>query len=127
MGKTKKQLIGEWGEQEAVRFLIEKGYKIIEKNFQVRIGELDIIAKHVKPHFGETLCFVEVKTRGGEKGSAERATRGEKFGKIKNAAKLYCIQKAIDMNTTPIQFEQVSIYGGPKGLKDIRHYEIPVV
>lgn len=127
MIKTKKQLIGEWGEQEAVRFLVEKGYRIIARNFRTRQGEIDIIARHNKPHFGETLCFVEVKTRGGEKGSAERATRGEKFGRIQKAAQAYCLENNIDIERSPIQFEQVSIYGGPKGLKDIRHYEIPLL
>ncbi len=125
--QTQKQIIGEWGEREAVRFLIEKGYKIVERNFQTRQGEIDIIATHDKIHFGKTLCFVEVKTRGGEKGSAERATRGEKFGKIQKAAQYYCLEHGVDIEHTPIQFEQVSIYGGPKGLKDIRLYEIPVV
>lgn len=126
MGKTKKQLIGEWGEQEAVRFLIEKGYQIVERNFEVREGEIDIIAKHMKKHFGETLCFIEVKTRAAQDGSAERATGRSKISNMKHAAKAYCIRGGIDMNNTPIQFEQVSIYGGPQGLKDIRHYEIPI-
>ncbi len=127
MSKTKKRELGDWGEQEAVRFLIEKGYTIIERNFQTRQGEIDIIAIHKKMHFGKTVCFIEVKTRGGEQGSAERATQGEKFGRIQRAAKAYCLQKKIDMDATPIQFEQVSIYGGPKGLKNVRHYEIPMV
>ncbi|PIR03377.1 MAG: hypothetical protein COV60_00630 [Candidatus Magasanikbacteria bacterium CG11_big_fil_rev_8_21_14_0_20_43_7] len=127
MSKTEKQTIGEWGEQEAVCFLVEKGYTVVERNFQTRMGEIDIIAWHKKIHFGNTLCFVEVKTRGGEKGSAERATRGEKFANIKQAATAYCLQNNVDREHTPIQFEQVSIYGGPKGLKDIRHYEIPMI
>lgn len=127
MKKTKKRELGDWGEEQAVRFLIEKGYTIIERNFQTRQGEIDIIATHEKKHFGETLCFVEVKTRGGEKGSAERATRGEKFGRIQQAAKMYCLQNNVDIERMPIQFEQVSIYGGPKGLKDILLYEIPMV
>ncbi len=126
MGKTSKQKIGEWGEQEAVRFLIEKGYEIVERNFQTRQGEIDIIATHNKTHFGKTLCFVEVKTRGGEKGSAERATRGEKFGRIQKAAQAYCLEYDVDIERMPIQFEQVSIYGGPKGLRDITLYEIPI-
>ncbi len=127
MSKTEKRELGDWGEEQAVQFLIEKGYTIVERNFQTRQGEIDIIATHDKVHFGNTLCFVEVKTRGGEKGSAERATRGEKFAKIKQAATMYCLQNNIDRERAPVQFEQVSIYGGPKGLRDIRHYEIPMV
>lgn len=53
---SKSQQIGELGETIAVKYLEKKGYKIIEKNFTTRLGEIDIIAfSH------ETLCFIEVK------------------------------------------------------------------
>ncbi len=126
MSQTKKQEIGAWGEDIAVRMLSEKGYEIVDRNFEIREGEIDIIAWHEKPYFGRTLCFIEVKTRGGEQGSAERATGKEKLGNIKQAAIAYCLQHTINRENTPIQFEQVSIYGSPKGLKDVRHYEIPM-
>lgn len=50
--------IGKKGEDEAAKFLQRKGYTIIERNFQGRQGEIDIIC--MKDH---TLVFVEVKTR----------------------------------------------------------------
>lgn len=46
------------GEDLAAKFLKEKGYKIIERNFRKGYGEIDIIAIQ-----GRTLVFVEVKTR----------------------------------------------------------------
>ncbi|HYM65574.1 MAG TPA: YraN family protein [Candidatus Sulfotelmatobacter sp.] len=46
------------GEEIAVKFLKEKGYKIIERNFRKGYGEIDIIAVQ-----NNTLVFVEVKTR----------------------------------------------------------------
>ena len=46
------------GEDLAVQFLKEKGYKIIDRNFRKGYGEIDIIAIQ-----GRTLVFVEVKTR----------------------------------------------------------------
>lgn len=50
--------IGEFGEQMASDFLVRKGYVILVRNFCVRGGEIDIIARH------ETdLIIVEVKTR----------------------------------------------------------------
>jgi putative endonuclease len=53
---SKSQQIGELGETIAVQYLEKKGYKIIEKNFTTRLGEIDIIAfSH------ETLYFIEVK------------------------------------------------------------------
>ena len=50
--------IGSAGESEAAAFLIGQGYKILERNYRKRMGEIDIIAQHQK-----TLCFIEVKTR----------------------------------------------------------------
>ncbi len=50
---------GVWGELYAVRYLRDNGYKIVTGNYRRRVGEIDIIAEK-----DETLCFVEVKTRG---------------------------------------------------------------
>jgi len=47
---------GQLGESVAANFLKEKGYEIIERNFQRSCGELDIIARK------ESLVFVEVKS-----------------------------------------------------------------
>lgn len=46
------------GEDLATKFLKNKGYKIIERNFRKGYGEIDIIAVHKN-----TLVFIEVKTR----------------------------------------------------------------
>lgn len=58
-------LFGLEGEEKAARYLKKQGYKIIEKNFQTRFGEIDIIAEDKK-----YIVFVEVKARG-EKSIAE--------------------------------------------------------
>lgn len=50
---------GAWGEERAAQYLIEKGYRILSRNWRNRGGkELDIVALD-----GDTLVFVEVKTR----------------------------------------------------------------
>ena len=54
--------VGSWGEDIAARFLVQKGYAIICRNFHARVGEIDIIAWHEEKLFGKTLCFIEVKT-----------------------------------------------------------------
>ena len=46
------------GEDAACQFLINKGYRILERNFRKGYGEIDIIALQDK-----TLVFIEVKTR----------------------------------------------------------------
>jgi putative endonuclease len=55
---TKKQAIGQWGEELATRYLESKGYTIFARNFHTRYGEIDIVAGKEA-----ALIFVEVKTR----------------------------------------------------------------
>ena len=53
-----KKELGKKGEEKALWFLKEKGYRIIEQNYVCKLGEMDIIAKEK-----DTLVFIEVKTR----------------------------------------------------------------
>ncbi len=108
--KTPKRALGDWGETQAVQFLEGQGYEIVGRNYQVKMGEIDIVAWHVKSRFGRTLCFVEVKTRSYGVGTAERATDYQKLQRLFQAARAYCIQEKINIEKTPIQFEQVSVY-----------------
>lgn len=55
---------GNRGEQFAVEFLTSQGFQIIDRNFRIRGGEIDIIAIETDPQTNEqTLVFFEVKTR----------------------------------------------------------------
>ena len=49
---------GKRGENQAVEYLIQRGYTILERNWFRRIGEIDIIARK-----GDVIYFFEVKTR----------------------------------------------------------------
>lgn len=55
---TEKKELGAWGENVAVQYLQEKGYRILARNWKTKLGELDIVAR-----LGATVVFVEVKTR----------------------------------------------------------------
>jgi putative endonuclease len=77
---TPQQALGLWGERLAAFWLKNKGYKILDKHFTCREGEIDIIAKDIKQ-----LVFIEVKTRTSQKyGSGEESftrSKQEKFVK----------------------------------------------
>lgn len=76
---------GKKGEQLAVKFLKNLGYKIIENNFKVRYGEIDIIALE-----GNTLVFIEVKTRNTHKyGRPEETISSRKLLTIIQTAQHY--------------------------------------
>lgn len=52
------KVIGDFGEEIVSKYIQQKGYSIVEKNFHSRFGEIDIIAKN-----DEYIVFIEVKTR----------------------------------------------------------------
>src|SRR2546428_8317402 len=55
---TGRSVLGEEGERAAARFLEARGYRILERNYRTRRGEIDLIAED-----GRMLVFVEVKVR----------------------------------------------------------------
>jgi len=59
METKNKQQIGAFGEQAVTDFLIEKRIEIIERNWRIREGEIDIVALNATGVFS----FIEVKTR----------------------------------------------------------------
>ena len=80
-----KKRLGKIGEDLASEYLTSHHYTIIERNFQKRYGELDIIAIKDK-----TLIFVEVKTRIGRKfGLPEESVTPRKLREVKQTALYY--------------------------------------
>ncbi|EKD79507.1 MAG: hypothetical protein ACD_41C00052G0003 [uncultured bacterium] len=57
-----RHMTGKRGEDQAVEYLTQHGYAILERNWFKRIGEIDIIARK-----GDVIYFFEVKTRSGLK------------------------------------------------------------
>lgn len=57
MPQTEKQSVGSTGEDVACRFLAKRGFRIVERNYRKKWGEIDIIAEK-----NSVLHFVEVKT-----------------------------------------------------------------
>ena len=58
MNLKKKKELGNSGEEIACKYLQNKGYAIIKRNFYCKQGEIDIIAK-----YKNEMVFIEVKTR----------------------------------------------------------------
>jgi putative endonuclease len=54
---SKNQKIGEIGEKLACVFLMKRGFEIIETNYTIKAGEIDIVAKKNK-----VWRFIEVKS-----------------------------------------------------------------
>jgi len=77
--------LGRLGELAALSHLVDKGYRILERNYRFRRNEIDIIALHDR-----TLCFIEVKTRAScSMGHPLEAVTPEKQKEIIRAATAY--------------------------------------
>lgn len=91
-------------EQRAAEYLQEKGYRIIERNFYSRYGEIDIIARD-----REYLVFVEVKYRKSEKGGhpLEAVDRTKQKRICKTAS--WFLQRYGYTEETPCRFDVMGI------------------
>lgn len=101
-----RRKIGTAHENEAVLFLKNRGYKIIEKNFYCRYGEIDIIAQD-----GDYIVFIEVKYRKNcNMGSPETAVDYNKKKHIIQSAQYYLYSR-YNRNDIPARFDVVAIQG----------------
>ena len=83
-----KKFLGRIGEKQAANHLVKEGYKILEKNYRTHLGEIDIIAED-----GDTLVFIEVKTRSGDGyGAPSEAVDKRKQAKYYKVAEEYLIR-----------------------------------
>ncbi len=77
--------LGDRGEKIAASYLKKRGYKIIDRNFRCKLGEIDIVA-----YDGKTLVFVEVRTkRSTQFGSPECSVSFKKQKKLISLANFY--------------------------------------
>lgn len=83
------KVLGNIGEAHAEAYLKKQGYKILERNYKNKIGEIDLIAEK-----NEEIVFVEVKSRSSNKfGMPKEAVNFQKQFKIKKVAECYLLNK----------------------------------
>jgi putative endonuclease len=100
---------GREGESAALRFLKKKGYRILEKNFRSKVGEIDIIAEQ-----DGVIVFVEVKARADhEFGHPLNALTPAKQKKIIQTAQSFLSRKRI--SDKPMRFDVVALTSDAEG------------
>lgn len=101
---NRRQQFGKESEAIAVKHLRKNGYRILEKNYRTKLGEIDIIAKD-----GRTLVFVEVKARKNRHyGNPKAAVTFKKQYKISKTA--LCYLKSTRQTNAKARFDVVTIY-----------------
>lgn len=119
--KNYKQVLGKCGEDFACEYLKKNKYKILERNYKNKFGEIDIIAS-----FKNAVVFFEVKTRFSAKfGKPYEAVNFYKQKKITTAAKLYLVKNG--QYYSDVRFDVIEIYGaftdGKFEAEQINHIE----
>lgn len=100
--------LGRWGEELAAGHLKRAGYRILERNWSCRFGEIDLIAAD-----RTCLCFVEVKLRKNERcGRAAEFVDWRKQQRLRTAAQLYLTVHPTDLQP---RFDVIEIYA-PGGM-----------
>jgi putative endonuclease len=96
--------LGHQVEQHACRYLESNGLRLIDKNFNCKSGEIDLIMQD-----GETLVFVEVRYRAKSKygDSLDSVTRS-KQNKIIRTAKYYLQQNDL-YDKVPCRFDVIAV------------------
>lgn len=102
------QDLGKWGEELAADYLREKGWVVLEQNFENALGECDLIAED-----GDTTVFVEVKTRSSDRfGPPEAAVTRDQRDHLRRVARSYfsddLTQQSCRFDVIAIQFENNS-------------------
>ena len=104
---AKSNELGVWGEEKAARFLQEKGYRIIERNYHSRYGEIDLILEDDR-----YLVFAEVKLRKNDRyGTPAAFVTPKKQEKLRLTALLFLQSHETDKQP---RFDVIEIYA-PRG------------
>jgi putative endonuclease len=115
-GDDPRQRLGQHGERLAERFLRRRGLKIVARRFSTPLGELDLVMRD-----GETLVFVEVKTRRDRvHADPEDAVRRDKQRRMTRAARWLIHQRR--WGDRPCRFDVVAVTWPPEGEPQIEHF-----
>ena len=102
-----RHIVGRNGEKIALDYLEKDGYKILEKNFSCKQGEIDLIALD-----NDYIVFFEIKSRTGiEYGLPSEAVTGKKINHILKAASYYLYKHHLEDANTRIDVIEVYFKG----------------
>lgn len=104
--------LGAQAEARAAHFLQRKGYRILDRNWCCRGGELDLVCED-----RDTIVFVEVRARrDGRHGTPGETVGGVKRGRLVRAAELWLLKSK--RGDVPCRFDVLAIEGDA-----VEHFE----
>jgi putative endonuclease len=115
-----KDAVGRFGEQVAVRYLLDAGLVVLTRNWRCPAGELDIVARE-----GDVLVICEVKTRSSaDFGRPAEAVTSSKASRLRRLAACYLDaqrQGGAGRFWPHIRFDVVSVLRSDAGAAEVEH------
>ncbi len=109
---SKTQKRGELGEEIACKYLISKGFEIMERNYTLKVGEIDIVVKK-----GKVVHFIEIKSSIGSFGDIgnslyrpEENLHPKKLSRLYRTVEIYVMDKNV---LNDWQIDLLTIYIDP--------------
>ena len=118
VGRLREELpLGRRGERAAEKYLKRNGYRIVARNFRAAGAEIDIVAMD-----GETLVFVEVKTRRSrDAGAPEEAVDERKQLRMRRAAEAFSVRYRVGEKDLRFDIVAVDAAGKRMGIELLRN------
>jgi putative endonuclease len=108
--------LGRRGERAAARYLKRQQHHILVRNYRCVSGEIDLICSD-----GDTIVFVEVKTRSSEEAEHPQSSlRAGQRKRIENAARHFLMQRGAQ--NRPCRFDVVTVVWPPRRSPEIEHF-----
>jgi putative endonuclease len=115
IGRGYRHELGGTGERLAEEALERAGYRIVDRNYRCRAGELDIVAVE-----GDAVVFVEVRVKTvRSRGKAAGSLGDEKRRRVARAAMWYIRDRKLP-SEAKYRFDVVAIDGGPEGSASVQ-------
>ncbi|MBI5912964.1 YraN family protein [Candidatus Azambacteria bacterium] len=117
---TQRRATGNTGEEKAAEYLISEGYSIIERNFNTKFGEIDVVARSP----GGDIVFVEVKSvKKGSYIAPEENITFHKLRKFARTVEMFLFVRKISPEQK-WQMDSISaVFDDVSGEAEIRHIE----
>jgi putative endonuclease len=115
----RRRALGAAGEKRAANFLVDKGYRVLQRNARTQLGEIDIVARSPDG----ALVFVEVRTRTGQRAAvaAVESVDKRKQGRLANLAIEYLATHELDESA---RIDVIAIAVDSRGkVSSIQHLE----
>lgn len=115
-GGSDSRITGSAVEDAAASYLESIGYRVMERNYRARVGEIDIVAID-----DGTLVFVEVRYRKASSlVSPEESLTRRKVRRLELTARRYLAERAIG-GSAPIRFDLCAVSDAGRSIRVLRN------